>query len=120
MGIFLLTCIFFVAGAMMEFAVLLHMKRNVEIQLQNVVSLGIKKQSHKNSTRSLTNFKEEANGKRYLLNSAKSNGLLDSVNIKEQRKFLKWAHQIDYSALFIFNILFFLFNCGYWIFYLAF
>ena len=105
---------------MMEFAVLLHMKRNVEIQLQYGVASGIKKQSHKNSTRSLTNFKEEANGKRYLLNSAKSNGLLDSVNIKEQRKFLKWAHQIDYSALLIFNILFFLFNCGYWIFYLAF
>ena len=105
---------------MMEFAVLLHMKRNVEIQLQNVVSSSIKKQSHKNSTRSLTNFKEEANGNRYLLNSIKSNVLLDSVNIKEQRKFLKTAHQIDYSALFIFNILFLLFNCGYWIFYLVF
>ena len=104
----------------MEFAVLLHMKRNVEIQLQYVVASGIKKQYHKNSTRSLTTFKEEANGNRYLLNSAKSNDLLDSVNIKEQSMFLKKAHQIDYSALFIFNILFFLFNCGYWIFYLAF
>ena len=117
LGIYLLTCLFFVVGAMIEFAILLHLRRTSDEKV----------------------FKEYFSS---LEKPYKNNGELDGNNTSDDllkhelhvdpkpvvKNPMKWekrnivynSHKIDYIAIVAFGVLFCAFNVIYWVYYLMF
>ena len=116
LGIYLLTCLLVVVGAMIEFAVLIHMRRSCEhkVLYENDSSEKIHRTNSKNHS-SLRNGNMTADS---LLNIEKPVFLLEEAINKERRAFIYASHKIDSNALIIFGLLFSVFNCVYWIYYL--
>ena len=46
--------------------------------------------------------------------------IVDEIIKKQRRDFIHISHKIDYIALLMFSLLFFIFNCVYWVYYLFF
>ena len=120
---------FLVSGAMVEFAILLHLKRNREKSLLHRIGSSEKNPMFKSHTSEYLNVKDENNISESLLNLDKSyiyptiyisNKHFDETIKNAKRTFLHNSHIIDYTMLFLFNLLFFMFNCFYWVYYIYF
>ena len=103
---------------MIEFAVLLHLKRRSE----TIVSQFAYKSSMKRrppALKTILNSDGDAeNVMDDLLNTA-TPSLENDESIKKERKlFLRKTKRIDYMTLFVSSMTFTLFNCIYWIYYL--
>jgi hypothetical protein len=113
-------CVLYVAAAMIEFAVLLHLKRTSEtIENQDVSSLNIERIQP--PSKILLNVSEDnENGTEEPLNVEKFTVQDDEVVRKQGKLFLRKTKRIDYITLFVSSMTFCLFNCIYWIYYLLF
>ena len=121
LGIYLLTCLFVVVVAMIEFAVLLNMRRICEHKVLFQIVSSEKDQSHQSNSRKLCNMNNGANISENLLNLDQPIfPIVDEIIQKQRRDFIHISHKIDYIALLMFSLLFFIFNCVYWVYYLFF
>ena len=101
---------------MIEFAVLIHLRRNCEhkVLYESVSSEKLLKAHSKN----LSSLKNGTTTAESLLNIDKPVFLLEEAINKERRAFIYESHKIDYNALIMFSLLFSIFNCVYWLYYL--
>ena len=128
LGIYLLICLLVVVGAMIEFAILMYMRRKSEHKVLTQMA---------SSERYLLNLKAwqqqiSSWNEAMVTENAARNSVLDkdipnsdkidkNDNVqKEKWKFLCESNRIDYIALLIFAILFTNFNIVYWVYYLVF
>ena len=94
---------------MIEFAVLLHLRRTTEQKVMHeMVSSG----------KSFSNNKSENNIAEELIKIDKPIFQVEDTIKKERRKFLSKSHKIDYAALIVFMLLFIVFNGIYWLYYM--
>ena len=94
---------------MIEFAVLLHLRRTTEQKVMHeMVSTG----------KSFSNNKSENNIAEELIKIDNPIFQAEDTIKKERRKFLSKSHKIDYVALIAFMLLFIIFNGIYWLYYL--
>ena len=109
-----------VVGAMIEFAVLLHMRRNCEHKvLYEIVSKNnVYEEEFASNSKQHSNLKNGSSTAENLLNLEKPVFMLEDTIKKERRAFTYKSHKVDYIALLIFGLLFSIFNGFYWIFYL--
>ena len=106
---------------MIEYAVLLHLKRSYEHQIrqQSGETNGI---SYSSPSKRLLNMHDDQNNKltedpnlEVTFARIKNDSILN-----QKTEFLNTANRIDNIALIVFNLAFCLFNCLYWICYLLF
>ena len=107
-----------VVGAMIEFAVLLHLRRNCEHKVLFEIVSSDKEEILATNSKQHSNLKNGSSPSENLLNIEKPVFMLEDTIKKQRRAFTYKSHKIDYIALLIFGLLFLIFNCFYWIFYL--
>ena len=106
----MLTCLFFVVAAIIEFAVVLHLKvRSEQNEMHDKVV---------SSKKLFASLKEEHKIAGTLIETDKLLSLVDDAIKGERSKFINQAHKIDYLVLLVFGLLFFDFNGIYWMYYL--
>ena len=112
-------CVFFVAAAMIEYAVLLHLNRMSETIGSQFVSPSNIQQIQSTSKGTLNLIVDDKNGGEGLLNAENSTcPCQNDKGIEKQRNlFLHKTQKIDYITLFVSCITFCLFNCIYWSYY---
>ena len=98
---------------MIEFAILLHLRRTSEEKVLNKFYKAT--ELFPNTTEAEGNNTSED-----LLRNEKSAPLVNKSIKKEKRNFVYNSHRIDYIALVIFGLLFGAFNSIYWVYYLLF
>ena len=113
-------CVFFVAAAMIEYAVLLHMNRFSDTIANQFVSPSNIQLIKSLSKGMLNLIVDNENGADGLLNIENSTCQNDKGITKQQELFLPKTKRIDYITLFVSCITFCLFNCIYWTYYLLF
>ena len=103
-----------VVGAMIEFAILLHMKRTCEHRVLDEIV------SSENTNLFEPNCRDELGVKNSesLLHSDKKFVVLEAAIKKERTTYLYQSHKIDYIAFLIFGSSFLIFNFCYWNYYL--
>ena len=124
LGIYLLTCLFFVTLAIMEFAFLLHLKYSAQNEVETFPT-GIKPKRKMLGLLDLTKKKPanfEVNyGNRHTFVYQDNNDPIE-VEVKTKsnprKTFIQKANKIDQIALIVFNCSFLLFNLIYWEYYL--
>ena len=105
---------------MIEFAILLHLKRASEHKVMYHIMSSEKNRSLKTNSTTLSYMKDGNNISESLSDLDKSVALMDKTLELERRTFLHNSHKIDYIALFVFVLMFSMFNCAYWAYYLLF
>ena len=128
LGIYLLICLLVVVGAMIEFAILMYMRRKSEHKVLTQMAqserylLNLKAWQRKISTWNEAMVSGTTLGNSVLDQDKSDPDKLDKDdNVKKERwKFLCESNRIDYIALLIFAILFINFNVVYWVYYLVF
>ena len=95
---------------MIEFAILLHLRRVSEEKVMREIL---------SPERPYPNLENDGNVSDGLLGTKTSTPPVDNNIKKERRTFLSNSNKIDYIALFVFGLLFFIFNSIYWVYYLV-
>ena len=110
---------FFVVAAMIEFAVLLHL-RCVSDQkvIHEVVAFEKPFATQRLLFEMLQSCKDNIKAAETPTNIENPLDLIDDTIAKERRKFMHNSHKIDCIALSFFPLLFFVFNAIYWFYYL--
>ena len=118
----MLICLLAVVGAMIEFAILMFMRRKSEHKVLTEMANTQKYECNlKNWQRNITTWNETlVVGKltESVMNFDKPASPLDEIITKEKRKFLCESNRIDYIALCVFAFTFLNFNIVYWVYYL--
>ena len=127
LGIYLLICLLVVVGAMIEFAILMYMRRKSEHKVLTQMAqserylLNLKAWQQKISTWNEAMVSGASIGNSVMDDKTNPDKTDKNDNVqKEKWKFLCESNRIDYIALMIFAILFINFNVVYWVYYLVF
>ena len=119
LSIYLSTCLLVVVGAMIEFAILLYIRRKSEHKVMKEVT---ESESYfhqlQQFNRRISNWYETTKISEGVLKFDKPEFLLDDTIKRERRKFLCESNKIDFYALILFALMFILFNVCYWIYYI--
>ena len=107
---------------MLEFAVLLHLKRGSENKISRLISSQTFKPHHNNesSTKKLVDASGKEKGIEVLLDQGKPTNFADDAIKKERTVFLYRTKRIDYTSLIVSLVMFCVFNCTYWMYFLRF
>ena len=95
-----------VVGAMIEFAALLHLRRNCEHKVLYEIVSSDKEEVLAANSKQHSNLKNGSSPSENLLNIEKPVFMLEDTIKKQRRAFTYKSHKIDNAALLIFGLLF--------------